>query len=377
MISADSHVIEPPDLWDRVDAEFREHAPQLVSDPDADWMYFNGVRMVSFTLGAQVGKRFQGLEHLKPSGRWADVPPAAYEPRAYLEENETDGVYGAVVYPSFGFVMYAAVQDPALLAAFTRACNDWMGDFCSEDTRRLKGIALLAVDDIDVGVAELVRAKKLGFAGAMIPMDKPSYDDPALDPLWATAQELGMPLSVHTGGRRIQVGAFDKAHSAKAIVRVTSDYSPRKALGEMLFSGVFERFPALQVGAVEFEAAWVPHFLRRLDDTYTQNWLGNEVHRYSDGRLPSDVFHSNVFVTFEEDDLALQHREMIGMDGLMWSNDYPHTESTFPRSREIVDEMMRELPDDDVRRLTYANAVELYDFVEPPVLAAQASTGGR
>jgi predicted TIM-barrel fold metal-dependent hydrolase len=147
--------------------------------------------------------------------------------------------------------------------------------------------------------------------------------------------------------------------------RVLSDYNPRKALTEILLSGVFDRFPRLKVGAVEFESAWVPHFLRRLDDTYTQNWMGNLVHRYSDGRLPSDVFRSNVFVTFEEDQIGLAHRDMIGADSLMWSNDFPHTESTFPHSQRIVDELMSQPDTGERSRLRMDNARRLYGFTAP------------
>jgi predicted TIM-barrel fold metal-dependent hydrolase len=366
MISADSHVIEPPDLWERVDADYRDRVPRLVADEDADWIYLDDARLVSFTVGAQVGKRFEGLEHLKSSGRWQDVPPAAYQPGAYLEENETDGVWGAVIYPTVGFLLYTRVTDSGLLSALARAFNDWLAEFCAHDPGRLKGIAILNLDDIEEGVAELKRARGMGLAGALIPMDQPDYGDPGLDALWAAAQDLEMPLSFHTGGRRAFRGAFDKNMAPMLIERVLSDYNPRKGLTEILFSGALERFPRLRVGAVEFESAWVPHFLRRLDDTYTQNWMGNLVHRYRDGRLPSDVFRSNVFVTFEEDNLGLIHRDMIGMNGLMWSNDYPHTESTFPRSRQIVDQLMGGLSAGERRRLTVDNAQRLYDFTPPP-----------
>jgi predicted TIM-barrel fold metal-dependent hydrolase len=366
MLSADSHVIEPPDLWERVDAAYRDRVPRLVADTDADWIYLDDARLVSFTVGAQVGKRFEGLEHLKSSGRWQDVPPAAYQPGAYLAENETDGVWGAVIYPTVGFLLYTRVTDSGLLSALVRAFNDWLAEFCAHDPGRLKGIAILNLDDIEEGVAELERARGLGLAGALIPMDQPDYGDPGLDALWAAAQDLQMPLSFHTGGRRAFRGAFDKSMAPMIIERVLSDYNPRKGLTEILFSGALERFPRLRVGAVEFESAWVPHFLRRLDDTYTQNWMGNLVHRYGDGRLPSDVFRSNVFVTFEEDSLGLIHRDMIGMDGLMWSNDYPHTESTFPHSRKIVDQLMSQVSDSERRRLTVDNAQRLYDFTPPP-----------
>ena len=98
----------------------------------------------------------------------------------------------------------------------------------------------------------------------------------------------------------------------------------------MIFSGVFERYPKLQVGAVEHELSWIPHFLDRLDYTYTQRAPNDLWYRYKEDAVPSDYFHRNVFVGFQEDALGIRDRHIIGVDNLQWGSDYPHQESTFP-----------------------------------------------
>ena len=105
---------------------------------------------------------------------------------------------------------------------------------------------------------------------------------------------------------------------------------PRNAIAAMIYGGVFERYPKLKVGVVEFEVAWAPYFMARLDNVYTERAVGRKLQRFKDGLLPSDFFRRNVFISFQEDDLGIQLRSSIGVENLMWGSDYPHAESTFP-----------------------------------------------
>ena len=109
-----------------------------------------------------------------------------------------------------------------------------------------------------------------------------------------------------------------------------ADHWVRMSLGSMIYAGVLERFPELQVGSVEHELAWVPHFLDRLDFTYSQRPSGIKGYRFQDGALPSDFFHRQVFLGFQEDALGIQLRDIIGIDQMQWGSDYPHGEGTFP-----------------------------------------------
>ena len=119
------------------------------------------------------------------------------------------------------------------------------------------------------------------------------------------------------------------------------EYDMREAVASMIFGGVFERYPRLHVGAVEFEVAWAPYFMGRMDNVYTERAVGVHGRRFKDGALPSDFFRRNIFISFQEDDLGIQLRAHIGVENLLWGSDYPHAESTFPRSREIVARILR------------------------------------
>lgn len=365
ILSSDSHVVEPPDLWtDRIATRFRERAPQVVRQADGDWWFVDGYRTNSFQGGAQPGKRFEKPEELRPAARFDEVRPGAYLPEAHLQDNEADGVYGSVLYPTEGLLLFS-VPDSALLSAIFRVYNDWIADFCSASPGRLKGIAMINVDDVADAVKELQRTRARGLAGAMMtvyPPEARAYDHPAYEPLWAAAQDLDMPLSLHIATNRPSPEAWEDFSVIKPAVFANADHWVRVSLGHMIFSGVFERYPHLHVGSVEHELSWVPHFLDRLDYTYTQRAPRQGWRRFKSAALPSDFFHHNVFLSFQEDLLGIRDRALIGVENLMWGSDYPHTEATFPRSQQILERILEGVPPAERQQITSANVARLYHF---------------
>jgi predicted TIM-barrel fold metal-dependent hydrolase len=155
---------------------------------------------------------------------------------------------------------------------------------------------------------------------------------------------------------------------------VTSDYWVRRSLADIIMTGVFERFPRLRVGSVENGLGWAPHFLDRMDNQYTerpqhQGWL-----RFRDpGAVPSDFFRGNVFMSFQDDKRGLAERHLLGVTGLMWGSDYPHTESTFPHSATVLGEMFDSLavPSEERAMIAHDNACRLYHF-DPAKIALPA-----
>ena len=140
----------------------------------------------------------------------------------------------------------------------------------------------------------------------------------------------------------------------------------RVSLGHLIFTGVFERYPRLRVGSVEHEPSWAPHFLARLDYTYTQRARRPGRYRFRSDMLPSDFFRRNVFLSFQEDALGIRDRTLIGVDTLMWGSDYPHTETTFPRSRQILEQILAGVPEEERRQIICTNVATLYHFdLEP------------
>jgi predicted TIM-barrel fold metal-dependent hydrolase len=371
LISSDSHLIEHPTLWEeRIDRRFVDRGPRVVRVDGFDWWYVDGRKTMSF-LGIQTGRRFdKDPSKLVTQSRFEEVRPGAYDPKLFVKESEEDGVLGSVLYPTEGLVLFS-IPDSELLSAAMRAYNSYIAEFCSDAPDKLKGIGMVNVDDPAEGAAELERCRELGLVGALITVQPPAnapYDHPMYEPLWSAAEDLQMPLSLHTATQRANPqgvgGAPADVQNAPPSIFVLLDTSIRKSLAEMIYGGVFERHPRLRVGTVEHELAWIPHFLQQLDYTYTDRPArGPAWKRFADPEvLPSDFFHRNVFASFQEDPLGIRERDLIGVTALMWGSDYPHTESTFPRSRQVLAEILDGVPEDEQRRIACTNAAELYGF---------------
>jgi predicted TIM-barrel fold metal-dependent hydrolase len=366
ILSSDSHVFEPPDLWTtRIDATFRDRAPRMVRIDGGDQLVVEADQVISgIGLISNAGARFDAPETITGQGRFEDVPRGGYDPHQHLRDMELDGVAGEVLYPSQG-LFYFRVADSALMSAIFRAYNDWLADFCKTDPSRLKGIAMVNLDDVRDGIRELERAAHLGLAGAMIteyPLEHRRYDQPEYEPFWATAEALGMPLSLHTATRRQGKirGAGEKT-LRDASSRSTKAFYPALSMCDMIFSGVFERYPRLTLAIVEFELSWAPHILTSMDYTYRERH-GEAIYRFEDDMRPSDFFHRNVVLSFQEDAIGIRLRDAIGVDNMMWGSDYPHSESTFPRSRQILDEILAGVPADERAKIVGGNTARVYHF---------------
>jgi len=207
VISSDNHVFEPPDLWtSRAKPAFKDRVPQLVREYDGDWWYCDGHRTIGLSPGAQTGMRFEAPEKMVRTTTFDRVRRGGYDPSEHLKDMDADGVDVSVVYPTVGLLLYS-VPDTALLSEIFRGYNNWLAEFSAGEPKRLKGIAMINVDDVQEGVKELQRCAKMGLAGGMItvyPPEGKGYDHPMYEPLWAAAQDLDIPLGMHIATGRAQ-----------------------------------------------------------------------------------------------------------------------------------------------------------------------------
>ena len=371
VISSDNHVHEPPDLWiSRASSKFKDRVPTLVREEDGDWWYCDNHRVIGTAAGSQTGMRFEEPEKLVLTRTQEDVRPGGYIPEEHVKDMDIDGVDVSIVYPTVGLLLYS-VPDGNLLTEIFETYNDWLAEFCKPIPRRLKGIAMINVDDVSSAVKELERCAKMGLAGSMIsvypPEDRP-YHLPEYDPLWSAAESLGMPLGLHIATNRPSAGQEFGVGEERVRIRPSflcnADHWVRMSIGDMIFSGVFERHPGLQIGSVEMELSWIPHFLDRLDYTYTQRTqqaLKGAI-RFKNDMLPSEFFHSNVFCGFQEDSLGIKMRDIIGVDNLLWGSDYPHVESTWPRTQQILNEILVDCTEEEKAKIAGGNAARVYNL---------------
>jgi predicted TIM-barrel fold metal-dependent hydrolase len=360
MISADSHVVEPPDLWtERIDKRFRARAPRVVSNAGGmkgDSFVCEELPPIPVASVAVAGVDESEYKERMFAG-YAGVPRGAFDPIARLADQDRDGVAAEVLYTSVAMAMYG-LADGELRAAIFRAYNDWLAEFCAAAPSRYAGIALIPMDDVGVGVAEIARVARLGLRGGMIwgepPAERP-YDSSDWDPLWAAAQDARFPLSLHIltgrGGTGVKFNSIMRGYG-------TLHHGIERSLIDLIFGGVLQRFPRLRIVSAENDIGWMPHFLQRIDHAW-EKYRSLEPGAYIP-EPPSSYFRRNVFATFQHDAVGVRERAEIGVDNLMWASDFPHSDSTWPRSREFVARDFAGVPPAELRRMVCDNAAQLY-----------------
>jgi predicted TIM-barrel fold metal-dependent hydrolase len=357
VISADSHVVEPVDLWEtRMDRKYRDRAPRIKQDETGRWV-ISAPDCAEFPVAAlfAAGKRGAELRALYEKGYEAGRP-GGWDPVERIKDQEIDGVLAEVLYTSNGMPLYG-IQDPELQIAAFGTFNDWLAEYCSASPKRLYGIALISLLDVAAGVKELERCAKMGLRGAMISNDPhQTYDDPVYEPFWAAASDLGMPISLHiitTAKKQVPGVRYSRAQ----VMTLRIDYvnETLKSLAVMLHGGVLEKFPRMRVVSTENDIGWIAYFLHRLDRNYDTAFLSNQP-----PLKPSEYAKRQLWATFQDDPPGVALYKFFGEDNFMWASDYPHTDSTWPDSRKVIDQNFASIPEPVVRKIVYSNVERLY-----------------
>jgi predicted TIM-barrel fold metal-dependent hydrolase len=373
IIDSDAHVNEPPDLWtERVPAELRDRAPFVKHSDAGDlWIFDGGKEKWPVGLTATAGLSYFDY---KPMGvTYESMRPGSFDTTARLADMDADGIYAQILYPSVtlkGAKIYSDDRD--LQLACVQAYNDWLLDFCEPSKGRLIGQVILPTSGIDDCIAEMERGMKAGHRGGVIS----SFPNGGLDPkpeddrFWAIAEEAGFPIAVHIGsfvrgslaGRRESWSSLAFVGMA-ALTKAGGQTLP--VVCDILFSGIFERFPGLKIVLVEANIGWIPTLLEQSDDMFRRyRWYTGAVNEMSE--MPSDIFFRNFWATFMIDTVGMDLRHRMNVDHLMWSTDYPHSGSDWPDSRVSLERVFRGVPREQVKKMLHTNCRELYGLDHLP-----------
>jgi predicted TIM-barrel fold metal-dependent hydrolase len=369
LLSSDTHVVEPADLFTtRMAAKYRDDAPRLMVVDGVERFGVEDIPLHVSTAAFAPGDRFLPPEErpVRPD-RFADcVESCANVVSDWLAANERDGVWGGAVFPSATLVYYA-VTTTELLDEILRVYNEWIAEFAAQAPSRIKPVGLLNPDDVPRAIRDAERLKAAGFAGLMLPVkaqDGHTYDSAEFEPLWEAIEGLGLPLTLHIAANRTPRQALMFGRIADQVT--IADYIVRSTIADFILSGVFERHPNLKLLSVEHEGSWVFHFLQRIDWHYLNNRQLQSRPRFADGRLPSDYFRQNVVICFTEDPFLIKNRDLVGVDNIAWGSDFPHSESLYSMSHASLSDQLQGVPDDERLKLTVTNTARLYGFELPP-----------
>ena len=369
--SSDSHVVEPKVVFEGLEKKFGSRAPHYVQDPDNKKGTFFVLGKLQMNVG-RAGMAGASLDDPIVQDRmelgYEGLNPGVTDPAERLKEQVVDGIAGEIMYPTLNMASFS-LADRDVAQAMMQRHNDWIRDYCSHAPERLIGIACLPLPDVDAAIKELQRVKKMGLRAVAIPcsspIDKP-YFHPDFEPFWDAAEEAGLPVSMHIfcgstwdmglpahwGGPADAILGYALAHNAMAV-----------SIGQLTFGGVCEHHPRLKFVSCEFETGWVAHFLERLDHA-TYRHRGNEASPDLQMK-PSEYFRRQFHITFEDDEAGVLTRNLIGVDNMMWGNDYPHHDSIWPNSQAVLDRIFKGVPKEDRIEMTSANLMKLYDIKLP------------
>jgi predicted TIM-barrel fold metal-dependent hydrolase len=379
IVDADAHVNPPPDFWqDYLPTHLRELAPRIEQGEDADYVVFEGRRKKLNLMGAQAGRKGKDF---KMEGRVSDARSGGWEPQARLADMDQDGIDAQVLYG--GGPLGTANMD--LYIESFRAYNRWLSDFCSHDRRRLSGVAYIPMRDVTEALMMLRDCAKLGFTSVNIPgfpqsgkgtatlgptgasssmgaqaaaltgdpWGEKQYDQPEFDAFWAAVVDLNITLTVHLGGRIVRFDQKDKLLPDMLM----SKFAMAEPIAVMVCGGVFMRHPKLRFATIESGGGWLAFAADYMDRTWEKQrfWIGSPLLE-----PPSFYMDRNVYASFIHDQVAVQTRHLPGAGNIMWSSDYPHSETTFPESHKMIARIFAGVPEEEKRMITCERARKLF-----------------
>lgn len=354
-VSADQHVNEPPDLWKtRVSKKYVDRVPYQRSFDEGDAWIIEGVAdPINFGLNSCAG---MDRSMVKSWIRWADIRPGGYDPAARLAEMDVDGCDAALNYPTPRLSSGMAAQpDAAFSIELIRAYNDWLAEYCAYAPDRLFGLALLPNRGVKEAIAEYERAMALpGIAGVCIQAFPHGGTTiaPEDDALWAVIADSGCALSVHAG----LSDTLPVAHSTvlPGDVRIAGAMN---VMSQMLWTGALDRFPDLRVVLAEVDCGWVPFFKEQVDNRFHRMATTTAL---SLTRSPSEYFDDHFAYSYISDAFGIANRYAVGVENILWSDDYPHMGANWPHSERLIAAEFSGVPKAERELILAGNATRLY-----------------
>jgi predicted TIM-barrel fold metal-dependent hydrolase len=386
IVSVDDHVVEPAHVWERwMPSKFADRAPRVerrgigpmkhigggVYDitwdpegPQADCWVFEDLVYVHKRHVAAVG--YDRDEMTMTPMTYDEMRPGCYDVAARAADMAMNHVEASLCFPTFprfcGQTFTEATTDRELGLACIVAYNDWMVDeWCGESGGVNIPLCLIPLWDAELAAKEVRRNAERGVHAVCFSEIPPHLGLPSIhsgywDPFFTACSETGTVVCMHIGS-----SSKMPATSGDAPVAVSATLSFGNAmasLADFLFSGVLVRFPDLRLAYSEGQIGWLPYILERADDVWSEHRAWGGV-RDIVPEPPSSYYYRQVYGCFFRDQHGLDSLDRVGVDNITFETDYPHTDSTWPNTKEVAEKMMAGLPDDAIRKIVRGNAIRM------------------
>lgn len=370
LISGDSHVMEPYDLWWKaLGPKFGDRTPRVLDE-------YQG-RAGAFFYSGNRGAPAAVIRDLIPTSDAAakeaedkGLGEAGYVPEVRMRFQEEAGVKAEVLNPTR---MLAILRNPdvEVVQACAQVFNDWEAEFVAYDPKRLIGVSVIPMHDVDWAVMELDRTLRKGLVGPMIngqaPEGCPPYRDPVYDRFWAVAEEAGAPVTLHILTGRV-LSPLTQTDTQTPLERGANPHRMLELFGEIqtvlandfIFGGILDRFPQLNVVSSEFELSWIPHFMWRIDELQDPYGFGPRMHLPALKLKASDYMKTRIYHGLIDDAYGPQMIPLIGVDRVLWGSDFPHIRSIGLGAQEHVQKLFGALPPQDQEQVVGGNAAKVF-----------------
>jgi predicted TIM-barrel fold metal-dependent hydrolase len=373
---ADAHADAPYEMWaDYLPPHLKEFAPKVEHGEEHDWIVFEGKKRPVMLISNTAGK--EGKDY-KMMGRRSEQRPV-WLPETRLGDMDADGMESAVLF-SNGLL---ATQNPELFIASFESYNRWLWDWCGADRKRLIPVAYVPTRDPDETIRFLHDVAKMGMRSVNIPaypMSKEavtssvkvgavsasqaavlsgdpssgrSYADPEWDRFWATVQDLDLTITMHLGARLTRFG--EKRHFLPDLVMTKVAMAEPAAIA--IYNGIFQKYPKLRLVLVESGVGWMSWMAEYMDRTWEKQRFWTESCLTEP---PSFYMDQNVYASFIHDKIGIALRNEPGGRNIMWSSDYPHSETTFPHSHDVITRDFAGVPEAEKREILCDRARRVY-----------------
>jgi len=389
IVSVDDHVVEPSGVWqDRLPSKDKETGPRIVRAPmgeitfvggkltvqpgsdgvPTDWWYYEELRRPLLRLDAAVGVP---RDEVTITGvTYDDMRPGAHQVKPRLEDMDVNHIEASLCFPTFPRFCgqtFLEAKDKGLALLCVRAYNDWMvEEWCAESAGRLVPLCLVPLWDAGLAAAEVRRNAERGVRAVCfseIPpfLGLPSVHDPEgyWDPFFSACADTKTVVNMHIGSSSKMPST--SADAPPAVGSTLTHTNATFSVVDFLFSGVLVRFPTLQLAYSEGQIGWIPYILERADKVWDENrgW-GGVADKVPEP--PSTYFRRQVYGCFFDDAHGLRSVAEIGEDNITYESDYPHSDSTWPHTKEIAERQMAGLDDDVRRKIVRGNAIRLFEL---------------
>ena len=397
LLSSDGHLEVPPERWvHRVPKKYRDRAPRSITLPNGgDALLIEGqpLREANF-LDLRAGR---APGQWQPFGLRVEGAAGIGPPEQRLKEQDEDGLEAEVLFPAqvAGPSLWRNIIHDEVYKSMIRAYNDWLGEeYCSVDPDRLIGMGVIPWTNVDDAIAELEHSAKLGLKGIVLGSfpNGQSYPLPEDDKFWAAVVEMGMPVTVHvtfdrSGPRESQPTFRYPKEDPETMRRIrrpllewVTNFGLRPAVGitQMVFSGVFDRFPSLKVFFAETRLGWVPFWMEHADLWYQRHlsWAEDQLGFKPLARLPSEYIKQHILFSVQYERVAVELRHHVGVNHIMFATDFPHIECEWPDTKPIIEKIYADVPEDEKHQIWAGNAVNFFKLQQTARNKEPAPVGG-